>query len=68
MLLKSFVSVVCQVGTEKVRPPFEIHHPYVPKFLGIRGSDELKIVHLATKSRKVRTECRRENLTASVSL
>ncbi len=37
--------IVRQVGMKKVRPSFEIHHPYVPKFSGIRGSDELKIVH-----------------------
>ena len=44
--------IVCQVGTRKVRPLSEIHHPYVPKSLGIRGSDELKIAYSATKEPK----------------
>ena len=29
-----------------------IHHPYVPKFLGIRGLDELKIAYLVMKEQK----------------
>ena len=30
----------------------EIHHPYVPKSVGIRGLDELKIAYSATKEQK----------------
>ena len=44
--------IVCQVGTRKVRPPSEIHHPHVPKSLGIQGLDELKIAYLVMKEQK----------------
>ena len=44
--------IVCQVGTRKVRPPSEIHHPHVPKSMGIRGLDELKIEYSVTKEQK----------------